>query len=144
MPRTHTPRRPPAGLHALAIPVMVALALVAGATIGKAAPLLEKVAIVLYDDRIEMPDTLTAGTATLMVTNKGKAPHGLAVRAAGDSTDVKQLNAQVKPGESATLELALQPGRYEVYCPVGDHKQGGVAHRLTVMPARPPAESGGR
>lgn len=135
--------RPPAGLHALAVPLVIVLALAAVAAIGRAAPIGDKVAITLHDDRIEMPDTLIAGTTTFGVTNQGTLRHGLVIRAPGDSAQVTKLDMHLEPGESATLEVALNAGRYEVYCPIGGHRQRGLVHRLAVVAERPPAEAGG-
>lgn len=48
----------------------------------------------------------------------------------------------IQPGASATLTLTLQPGTYEVYCPVGQdsHKKLGMETHLKVVG---PASAGG-
>ncbi len=51
---------------------------------------------------------------------------------------VEQETALIQPGSSATLALALRPGTYEVYCPVGvdSHKKLGMETHLKVVSAK--------
>ena len=36
-------------------------------------------------------------------------------------------------GEKGTLEVDLVPGKYEVWCPVGNHKERGMDTSITVQ-----------
>lgn len=136
--RTH--QRRPLGLPALGVPVLIALAVASAAAMGYAVPIGEKVQITLHDNRIDLPDTLKAGPTMFGVTNRGEVEHGLVVLAPGERQQLAKLDVLLKPGESATLEVSLTPGRFEVYCPLEGHRERGLAHRFVVVPERPPAE----
>ena len=82
---------------------------------------------------------IAAGTVTFTVTNTGSIPHAFEVQGEG----IEQETALIQPGASAALTLALKPGRYEVYCPVGEdsHKKLGMDAHLEVRAAKPPVRS---
>ena len=70
-----------------------------------------------------------AGTVTFEVSNDGKAVHALEVEAPGGEVET----GSIQPGESATLTADLdQPGSYEWYCPVGNHRDLGMEGEITV------------
>jgi plastocyanin len=75
--------------------------------------------------------SVAAGPVTFSVTNAGGIPHAFEVEGRG----IERETALIQPGASATLTLTLEPGRYEVYCPVGDdsHKKLGMETDLTVV-----------
>ncbi len=75
--------------------------------------------------------TIAAGTVTFTVANVGSIPHAFEVEGQG----IEQETTVIQPGSSATLTLTLEPGTYEVYCPVGkdSHKKLGMNTRLTVV-----------
>ena len=68
--------------------------------------------------------TIPAGPVTFTVTNSGSIPHAFEVEGHG----TEQETALIQPGASATLTLTLEPGSYEIYCPVGEdsHKKLGM------------------
>jgi len=74
------------------------------------------------------PSSVHAGKVTFEVTNDGKIPHDLVVEGNGIKEKTKLLDA----GESATLEVELKPGTYDVYCSVPGHKEAGMDVKLTV------------
>jgi uncharacterized cupredoxin-like copper-binding protein len=117
-----TPRKP-------RLPLVVALSFAALALTP--APAADQVAVVINDNGIDMPDTLTAGTTTFDVANRGTARHSLAISRNGGEAEA-HLDAELGPGESATLEYELQEGRYTVFCPMDGHKDGQVKH-VTVV-----------
>ena len=45
---------------------------------------------------------------------------------------IEEETAEISPGESAVLEVNLDPGTYVLYCPVGDHKERGMDGTVTV------------
>ena len=79
---------------------------------------------------IEMPDTLPAGPVTFRVTNAGTVEHNFEVEGQGIE---EEFDENLPPGETRELTLDLQPGTYEVYCPVGDHGDRGMRLELTVV-----------
>lgn len=89
------------------------------------------VAVGLSEFAIEMPDSLPAGPTTFEVRNVGAAEHSFEVEGNGIE---EELEATLKPGETSTLAVDLQPGTYEVYCPVAGHEDLGMVIELTVTP----------
>ena len=85
--------------------------------------------VALNEYRIDLGDTLPAGRVKFHVMNSGSLPHSFGVRsssaagAPGASTDAydRSLASPLQPGQMGTLEVDLEPGSYEAYCPVGDH-----------------------
>jgi plastocyanin len=78
--------------------------------------------------------TVPAGPVTFTVTNGGSIPHAFEVEGQG----AEQETPLIQPGASATLTLTLEPGTYEVYCPVGEnsHKKLGMEAHLQVVDPR--------
>ena len=67
--------------------------------------------------------TLTAGTYTFNVTNKGKFAHNLTVDGAGVQD---KATPTLAPGSTGDLTVSLQKGSYEFYCSVDGHKDMGM------------------
>ena len=71
----------------------------------------------------------TPGTYTFLALNAGQTEHALVIAGpdvAGQRTPILQ------PDQSARLTATLQPGSYELYCPVDGHKADGMDTYLTV------------
>ena len=73
--------------------------------------------------------TLPAGTYTFTVQNTGKATHSLTIKGPGG---VDMTSDKVQGGQSTTMTVTLQPGQYDVYCPIGNHRSMGMDTTLTV------------
>jgi plastocyanin len=59
-------------------------------------------------------------------------PHNLAID--GNGVDLLPSNPNVEPGQTRTVTFpALQPGTYNLYCPIGTHRQAGQEVQLTVV-----------
>src|SRR5512133_2560058 len=67
--------------------------------------------------------TLSAGTYTFKVTNKGKFAHNLTVDGAGVQD---KATPTLTPGSTGDLTVTLQKGPYEFYCSVDSHKDMGM------------------
>ena len=67
--------------------------------------------------------TLSAGTYTFKVTNKGKFAHNLTVDGAGVQD---KATPTLAPGSTGDLTVTLQKGSYEFYCSVDGHKEMGM------------------
>ena len=74
--------------------------------------------------------SVPAGPVRFIVHNSGSIPHGFEVEGRGLEKEVELI----QPGASDTLELRLETGSYEIYCPVGgvSHKNLGMETGLTV------------
>jgi plastocyanin len=96
------------------------------------------VSATLSEWKIELSSSsVSAGDVTFSISNAGSIPHAFEVEGQG----IERETALVQPGASTTLTLALQPGTYEVYCPVGEdsHKKLGMETHLQVVGAARPA-----
>ena len=76
------------------------------------------------------PKDLSAdpGEVTFKLTNAGENPHALEIEGEGVEEESDTINA----GDSTELTVDLEEGTYEIYCPVGDHKDRGMVGTLTV------------
>jgi plastocyanin len=73
-------------------------------------------------------DNVKAGSYTITVVNDGNATHDLAVEENGTT---KATSDKVGPGESTTLTVDLDAGKYVFYCSIGNHRAMGM--ELTVQ-----------
>ena len=70
-----------------------------------------------------------AGKVTFEVANDGKFDHSLEVE--GPNGEVE--TDTIPPGRSATLEVDLgKAGTYEMYCPIGNHRDMGMEGEISV------------
>lgn len=83
----------------------------------------------LSEYRIEMPATLPAGPTTFEITNVGEEEHNFEIEGQGIEMELPE---NLTAGASGTLQVDLQPGTYEIYCPVGEHEDHGMTMQLTV------------
>jgi uncharacterized cupredoxin-like copper-binding protein len=69
------------------------------------------------------------GSYTFHVVNEGGTVHALEIE--GPSGEVE--TGDLQPGESADLTVDFpEDGHYEIYCPVGDHRDSGMEGSITV------------
>ena len=69
-----------------------------------------------------------AGETTFTVSNEGEFPHALEIEGNGIEEETEELS----PGESGSVTVELEPGEYELYCPIGDHRDRGMEGTLVV------------
>lgn len=75
------------------------------------------------------PSVAKAGVVEFRIRNAGKIAHALEVEGPEGEVETKEI----APGGRATLKADLRKaGRYEWYCPVGDHKDRGMKGEITV------------
>jgi uncharacterized cupredoxin-like copper-binding protein len=75
------------------------------------------------------PSVDKTGTVKFRLTNDGEVGHALEV----EGPDGEAETEQIPPGQSATIDVDLsKPGKYEMYCPVGNHKDMGMTGEITV------------
>jgi uncharacterized cupredoxin-like copper-binding protein len=79
---------------------------------------------------IKLSRTIVApGRVAITAINKGSVQHGLVINGPGVHD---KLIGIVSPGHSATKTVTLRKGRYDVFCPISDHKMLGMNTHLTV------------
>jgi plastocyanin len=72
--------------------------------------------------------TVDAGRYTFRAINDGSAPHALEI----DGNGIEEETDEIGPGERAEVTVELAAGEYELYCPVGNHREQGMEGRLVV------------
>jgi uncharacterized cupredoxin-like copper-binding protein len=69
------------------------------------------------------------GSYTFHVVNEGGTVHALEIEGPGGEVETEDL----EPGESADLTVDFaEAGEYEIYCPVGNHRDQGMEGAITV------------
>jgi plastocyanin len=84
----------------------------------------------LTEYAIQMPVSLAAGPQVFSVTNNGISVHNLEVEGLGIE---ETFESNLSPGETQTMRLDLEPGTYQVYCPVSNHREQGMEMQLSVL-----------
>jgi len=69
-----------------------------------------------------------AGRAWIEMRNPSNIPHAIGVRGEG----VEEIGETVGKGGTSSVEADLEPGAYDLFCPVGSHEQAGMTARLVV------------
>jgi plastocyanin len=69
-----------------------------------------------------------AGRARIEMRNPSNIPHAIGVRGEG----VEEIGETVGKGGTSSVEADLEPGAYELFCPVGSHEQAGMTARLVI------------
>jgi plastocyanin len=86
---------------------------------------------------VQVGDT---GTVTFRVTNEGALPHALEV----DGQGIEEETETIEPGQTAELTVELtKEGSYELYCPIGNHRDQGMEGELIVGSAGAGTGTGG-
>jgi uncharacterized cupredoxin-like copper-binding protein len=70
----------------------------------------------------------TPGTYTFVTTNNGQTTHALEIEGQG----LEEETEDIAPGDTAELRVTLEAGEYELFCPVGNHKDMGMKLDITV------------
>jgi plastocyanin len=101
------------------------------ASVPTTAPTAPKpIAVTEVEFKIELPSTsLSPGSYTFDLTNKGAVGHDLAFN--GPGVDNEKTGV-IGPGKTAKLTVDLKGGTYDVYCSVPGHKQAGMDVKLKV------------
>jgi plastocyanin len=103
---------------------------------GAAAVYAQSTTTVVMSEFAFAPDRMVvaAGRDTFTMQNTGRFPHNVHIEGNGISVDVKP-DGPVAGGESFSGAVTLAPGTYDVWCPVGTHREQGMVGTLTVAGA---------
>src|SRR5512134_107625 len=66
--------------------------------------------VTLTEYQIDMPAALEPGWTSLRIRNVGKKEHSFSIKGRGLE---RKLESELKPGQSATLQVELNPGTYQ-------------------------------
>lgn len=90
------------------------------------------VTVTLTDFKITLSTTsLSPGPYTFVAEQRGQSPHALSIQGPGVET---VTTPTIPPGgPSQRLNVTLQPGTYEMWCPVDNHRALGMEVTVTVQ-----------
>ena len=74
--------------------------------------------------------SIKAGPAIVQLVNYGEDEHDLRLRRSG-GTRVYRIG-KVRPGRLGELEARFLPGRFTLWCSLGDHRTRGMSATLVV------------
>jgi plastocyanin len=77
--------------------------------------------------------TLKPGSYLVKVENDGQFPHDLHIAPEQGGDELGRSVVLAGQGSSTTFQVTLQPGTYEAWCAVGDHRVRGMEATLTVQ-----------
>ena len=77
--------------------------------------------------------SITAGPAIVQLVNYGEDEHDLRLRRIGGTRTYRI--GKVRPGALAELETRFLPGRFTLWCSLGDHRRRGMTATLVVRRA---------
>ena len=103
---------------------------------GAAAVYAQSATTVVMTEFSFAPDAMvvSSGASRWTLQNGGQFPHNVHIEGNGVSMDVK-ADGPVDGGTNFTGTVNLAPGRYDVWCPVGQHRERGMVGTLTVAGA---------
>jgi plastocyanin len=68
-----------------------------------------------------------AGEVSIELVNESSTPHAVEVEGNGVEEESDTIT-----GSTTTLSVDLEPGEYVYYCPVGNHRAGGMEGQLLI------------
>ena len=71
---------------------------------------------------------MAAGSVTFDISNDGQTLHNLEIEGNG----VEEVSDDLEAGDTTQLTVDLEPGTYEMYCAIGDHRDQGMEGEVTV------------
>lgn len=77
--------------------------------------------------------SIKAGPAIVQLVNYGEDEHDLRLRRAGGTRTYRI--GKVRPGALSELETRFLPGRFTLWCSLGDHRRRGMTATLVVRRA---------
>lgn len=89
-----------------------------------------EVTVTMVDFQLELSETSFApGEYTFVAEQAGEEPHALTIEGPG----VSDTTPEISPGGgSEELTVTLEPGTYQLWCPVGDHREDGMETTIEV------------
>jgi plastocyanin len=90
----------------------------------KEAPV-QRAKVKITEDGLDMPNRFTAGEITFAVENDATERHGFQIAGKG----IRESFGKIKPGETSTLTVKLEPGSYTASCP--EHRGERMTFKVT-------------
>ena len=87
--------------------------------------------VILKNGDLGFKELTVEGATRFEIENAGTADHAFEIEGEIGGEEFEVASPVLKPGEKAVLIVGLPAGTYEVYCPVADHKEMGMAGEIT-------------
>lgn len=82
-----------------------------------------------YDMELLNDKPIGPGITVFEVTNEGEKEHGFVIEGIGV---MQSLEENLMPGETRTISVELKPSGYNIYCPIDNHKNMGMASTIRI------------
>ena len=80
---------------------------------------------------IGMKNVTVGSRVQLNIVNDGKFPHAFSIEGTIGGKAFELSTPVLAAGQKSVMVVALPDGKYEVYCPVGNHEERGMKSTLT-------------
>ena len=85
----------------------------------------QRAKVKITEGSLDMPNRFTAGEITFAVTNDADEKRGFQIAGKG----IRESLGKIKPGETSTLTVKLEPGSYTASCP--EHRGEQMTFKVT-------------
>ena len=85
----------------------------------------QRAKVKITEGSLDMPNRFTAGEITFAVTNDANETRGFKIAGKG----IRESFGKIKPGETSTLTVKLEPGSYTASCP--EHRGEHMTFKVT-------------
>ncbi len=87
--------------------------------------------VTLKDGDLGFKELTVKGATRFEIENAGTKDHAFEIEGEIGDKEFEVASPVMKPGEKSVIIVGLPAGKYEVYCPVGEHKEMGMAGEIT-------------
>lgn len=89
------------------------------------------VKVTLKNGDLGFKELTVKGETRFEIENAGTKDHAFEIEGKIGDKEFEIASPVLKPGEKTVIIVGLPAGTYEVYCPVADHKEMGMAGEIT-------------
>ena len=98
---------------------------------GSAAYAQDAVKVSLKDGDLGFKDLTIKGETRFDIENAGKHDHALEIEGDIGGKEFSVASRVLKPGQRSVFIVKLPEGTYDAYCPVDEHREKGMAGKIT-------------
>ena len=85
----------------------------------------QRAKVKITEGSLDMPNRFTPGEITFAVKNDADEKRGFQIVGKG----IRESLGKIKPGETSTLTVNLEPGSYTAFCP--EHREEQMTFKVT-------------
>jgi uncharacterized cupredoxin-like copper-binding protein len=91
----------------------------------------ETVKVTLKDGDLGFKELTVKGETRFDIENAGTREHAFEIEGEIGGEEFEVASRVLKPGGRSVFIAKLPPGTYDAYCPVDDHREKGMAGKIT-------------